>query len=1129
MEKLKNMELALHEIKWDIIGKWDIPMSRENIEKWSCGKSTFSWFSKGRKADKALREREQISSTLRTPKTAPVEGVRYVYFVKFGSGLWAFRIVACRLHGRAMTSVTLPSTSGPIYRVYSPVSEEITNNDSVFDSTLPIKRCLSTSISYSCKKRRKQATPIRISAAESESQLEGKPFAISPEPEPLQCPVCQLNFNYPDHLQNHIATSHSSTEVKKEPQEESQHQFFDPSGTMRDFKFPRPELQMMNDFHTKDWMVRTLNPSNPVFMHLQQFPQSENMQRQPIKIFNPDAYCELCNKEFCNKYFLKTHKANKHGIYTDSLSESFSNAIPSYVRIPTSVPSEIPIKTEPQTASNMINPVSDMFPNPFSNKLCRISQLTKTNPDEKESNDNPQCFNGSSSESDRVPNDESPNGESSSPKTIENESTSYKSDQEGLYYVPTSKMSPGQIGFNKETELTTRLRKIGVMNPKAFCEICCKEYCNKYFLRTHKMKRHGIFIPDERENKSDIQSTLWNQTNMQTSPLNLIVTEQSNSERKTTSPADISCDICEIKFQNSSLAQLHNISVHSKLYSQETAEPTEQNTEETNKATETTFTTEKASKSETISEDLKKLQTMILQLNELEVGKLPATCNACNKDFESRYFLHAHMITEHGILLDEIGDMERPVDSDTSSNNNTMCDICGKDVQNVDQLKKHIVECHPNLDTNLENVKEEFVPTADKVMGRMSVSSLHISERRMSMSLTPTSSYCDICNKELCNKYFMKTHMQRMHGIEIENGAQIGGVICDICNKELCSKYFLRVHKHNTHGIVEYGTSLLQPKKIEGENTPSLSAESDAALRPTDLADLSHRYFSHFTEVCKICNRRFRSTKWLKAHLLSDHGQVGAEKWADMEQQMSQNLGQHSKPTVKAESSSPTLKIPNGGQETSTPKIGLQNVLSLFGAEESGSKVYNCGVCSFTTTLLPLLFVHERSHSIHLTESDKIEYKCPVCNQIFYQSELFQHHMYRQHPLFPLPPVFNGSESPDAPEVTDYEVKPEDATSQEATRSSKSKKPKKKWRKLELSTEVEQSLKDISKLTQMPVTYALPKWPSGEDQSPGRYFMQAFLMEEEAAERRVVPSVVFLPVLQKQPAPLSVTFTLTPA
>merc|ERR1719211_992126 len=35
------------------------------------------------------------------------------------------------------------------------------------------------------------------------------------------------------------------------------------------------------------------------------------------QIFNIEAYCKLCNKEFCNKYFLKTHMANKHGIYSD--------------------------------------------------------------------------------------------------------------------------------------------------------------------------------------------------------------------------------------------------------------------------------------------------------------------------------------------------------------------------------------------------------------------------------------------------------------------------------------------------------------------------------------------------------------------------------------------------------------------------------------------------------------------------------------------------------------------------------------------------------------------------------------------------------------------------------------------
>src|SRR5690606_24906972 len=37
-----------------------------------------------------------------------------------------------------------------------------------------------------------------------------------------------------------------------------------------------------------------------------------------LRIYIPEAYCELFNKEICNKYFLKSHKANKHGIYNNN-------------------------------------------------------------------------------------------------------------------------------------------------------------------------------------------------------------------------------------------------------------------------------------------------------------------------------------------------------------------------------------------------------------------------------------------------------------------------------------------------------------------------------------------------------------------------------------------------------------------------------------------------------------------------------------------------------------------------------------------------------------------------------------------------------------------------------------------
>ncbi|XP_060537461.1 uncharacterized protein LOC132708848 [Cylas formicarius] len=954
-----------------------------------------------------------------------------------------------------MTSVTIPSSTGPLHGVYSSMREELSNSESDFEAARNQKRCLSlSSSSDTCKKRRKQSTPIRIFV----NELGGKQ---SSEVD------MRLGFESTEQVQNHI-----STEFKREPEED-----IAPLASFGEtplcLTMPRTEMQWGADKYN----VQNLpfSTANPVFMAMSQFTPPENIQMKPIRIFNPDAYCDLCNKEFCNKYFLKTHKANKHGIYSDIPSTELpsSAAIPfagNVKHLPSSVPSlDLPVKTEPKPPSNLINPYSAM---PI---------------------DGP----SSSSESDKLNTEDQTNEECSSPSNTQTESTSVKNEFESSYFDSANQSS-------RETE---RLKKIGVMNPKAFCEICNKEYCNKYFLRTHKMKRHGIYIPDERDAKFEgMGSHSW-PSSVQTSPLNLIMTEQSSlHDRKTTSPNDISCDLCGIRFQNSSLAHLHNLTVHGKMAAKEVADNPDVSSEESKKTLNT----------EAISEDLQKLQTMIMQLNELDVTKVSTSCATCNKEFENRFYLHAHMVTEHGMLLDDVTDFDKGGDSE-NSNNNTMCDLCGKDLQNAEEMKKHILDAH----SNAEGSKEEEFTAPDKG-GRIFN---HVPERRLSVNVTPTSSYCEICNKELCNKYFMKTHMQRMHGIEIENGAQIGGVVCDICNKELCSKYFLRVHKHNTHGIVEYGASLLQPRKVEGEPPPV--QEPDPALKPGDLADLSHRYFTHFTEVCPICSRRFRSTKWLKAHLISDHGQTGVEKWTELEQQLQQSLAQTGKisKAIKTERSSPNLKIPNGGQEFPPPKkVGIQNVLSsIFGSDEVNTKTYQCSYCPFTSPLLPLLFIHERSHT--LCGADNVPIKCPVCPQSFLERELFQRHMFTQHPFLPLPPLFNGTNHSELPTQENLE---------EESSSTKQTKTPTKSSVTELPLEVSQSLKDVAKKVQLPTTYALPQQSpevGQEDNATGSsgYVMQAFLLEDSTSERRVFPSVVFLPMLQKQPAPLTVTFTLTPA
>ena len=106
----------------------------------------------------------------------------------------------------------------------------------------------------------------------------------------------------------------------------------------------------------------------------------------------------------------------------------------------------------------------------------------------------------------------------------------------------------------------------------------------------------------------------------------------------------------------------------------------------------------------------------------------------------------------------------------------------------------------------LERVKAELAaasgmngsPFGKKLMGE-SMGEKDPNRKPASLS----RSYCEICKKELCNKYFMKTHMLKMHGINIESmpgpigavsqanpapmGGMTGGVSCHICKKELCS------------------------------------------------------------------------------------------------------------------------------------------------------------------------------------------------------------------------------------------------------------------------------------------------------------------------------------------------------
>jgi zinc finger protein 423 len=811
-----------------------------------------------------------------------------------------------------------------------------------------------------------------------------------------------------------------------------------------------PQLPMMAPFGSSDGML--------------------SRGTAPLRIFNPEAYCDLCNKEFCNKYFLKTHKANKHGIY-EPMAPMTSADMPTLSQLSQmqqmSQMMQMQQFNQTKMSGGPTTPTQDQQVTPTGppppNAFCDICFKKFSSPAALKKHRvkiheigvvKQQQQNENKVAEERPP---SSNGQDSDRHTPlpfnlpEGFREDYQVEQEDTNFTPEPrKLSPSSMQQAKDANFSyDKLKRLGVVNPEAFCELCCKEYCNKYFLRTHKLKRHGIFLPAEEAKEEN--RALW--PYMQTSPLNLIMGGDLKALQMYAKKKE--------ELENAGLLKVPD-------FDDDMKKNDDDDDDEKN---------EKLSQqeSEAISVDLQKLQSMILQLNELNQSRC-AVCGICGKEMENQYMLHAHMLAEHSGFTNNnsIKLSPRPSSAPSPEGFET-CKHCDKEFPNVFQLKQHLAEQH--------GIDDGFATPERKAPSVVSQPLTPKPEERKTMfQMTPTSSYCEICNKELCNKYFMKTHMQRMHGIEIENGAQIGGVVCNICNKELCSKYFLRVHKHNTHGIVEDGSPQQRPgsESVDSDNGFSLD------LKPGEVSDQSNRYFSHFTEVCPLCSRRFRSAKWLKAHLMSDHGKAGVDKLNEIESKMG---------PIKAPS--PGLKIPNGGYGLSSPELMIKTSLGgLFSGENSMAtspgdalKGYQCSFCSFATPILAILFIHERSHQ--------------AGNQAM-------NLMQKSESAVSLAKDFSGSQQPtgvSSPSSTPAST-PVPSTPQESNSG---------------KNDIMESRPSV-----------------GLPQEPGPLVMQSFLLEESMKSlvngktgtnesHKFVPSMVILPVRERVSSPITISFTLTPA
>ncbi|VDL89354.1 unnamed protein product [Schistocephalus solidus] len=297
----------------------------------------------------------------------------------------------------------------------------------------------------------------------------------------------------------------------------------------------------------------TASPAN-AFSSLFGCPNFNFLSTLPQSSRGDEDFCELCQKHFCNKYYLRKHKTDVHGIPTEPFTQNRRRDLPSKSFAP--VDSETSKPALPMTSIDWTSVLPYSAPPLQSDEgtleesaVCRKNSLdSQVNwgnqpPIQTGNNENAGCLTMMKSDDsvfwpkvtkqqkslpvdDTVPFDASlfslpvlkppeSSGTQRNSSVGSFGSTSYTKESnkvelsEHATFIPPTLSAATEGSSVTSANSVTSSKQTGGLNAGALdmfkssmaaakladrvvCDLCRKELCNKYFLRTHKIKVHGL-------------------------------------------------------------------------------------------------------------------------------------------------------------------------------------------------------------------------------------------------------------------------------------------------------------------------------------------------------------------------------------------------------------------------------------------------------------------------------------------------------------------------------------------------------------------------------------------------------------------------------------------------------------
>ncbi|KAI6228380.1 hypothetical protein M3Y95_00616200 [Aphelenchoides besseyi] len=640
-----------------------------------------------------------------------------------------------------------------------------------------------------------------------------------------------------------------------------------------------------------------------------------------------DAYCEICDKVLCNRYFLKTHRQKKHNI----VDPPSSTTTPTVATISSPSKTETDWTAEPQTPQRSESPMTNLSEPPtkmprlttenedtqspesgsqqhfchscekefdsvaqlLQHQLIHLSANQQT-PQTPTSHQPPRQHTPPSQQhtpvsndlfnalSQLLPNFQLPGGNFQSPPLLNlgNFQSGLPLSEELDVARIAQQLTANQSNGPQNTGIVKTPKRQYSSTSKNVCDLCNKELCNKYFLRTHMLKMHKIAIDENKSMVPNIDSLekeseepspcdvcslkvntpsvfeqlqimgLLNgkQQNVSSTPdLQAFfdpqalagLTPTSTSQVTQSKQNDAYCEICDKVLCNRYFLKTHRQKKHNIVDPpSSTTTPTVATISSPSK-TETDWTAEPQTpqRSESPMTNLSEPPTKMPRLtteNEdtqsPESGSQQHFCHSCEKEFDSVAQLLQHQLIHHSANqhTPQAPQTPRtptshqpPLQHSPQSQQHTPI---SNDVFNT--LTQLLPNFHvPSLLT-LGNFQSGLPFSQDLDVARiaqlLTANQSNVTPQNTGIVKTPKRQYsstsknfCDLCNKEVCNKYFLRTHMLKMHKIVIdENKTVIANIDtlekekegdisfrCDVCRTKLDTRQELRDHKREVHNI----------------------------------------------------------------------------------------------------------------------------------------------------------------------------------------------------------------------------------------------------------------------------------------------------------------------------------------